>query len=81
MRVSSEEKTKLKKAVEFSGERMSDFILSRVMPEVDRLLAAEKQIKLSQEAWEGFVSLLTNPKPASSKLKQAMQEYRETQEI
>jgi uncharacterized protein (DUF1778 family) len=81
LRVSLEEKTKLRKAVEFCGERMSDFILKRVMPDVDRLLAAEQRIKLNQEAWEGFVSLLNSQKPASPSLKRAMQEYRDIRKV
>lgn len=80
-RVSPEEKLKIKKAVEFAGESMADFVLKRIMPEVNRLIAQEEKIRLNKQAWSGFVHLLQNPKPASSSLKRAMQEYRETQEV
>jgi uncharacterized protein (DUF1778 family) len=80
-RVSSEDKSKLLRAADFAKESMADFILNRIMPEVERIIAQEEKIRLSQQAWTGFVQLLETPRPASSSLKAAMQDYRKIQGV
>jgi uncharacterized protein (DUF1778 family) len=76
IRVSAEEKHMILEAAKFSGEKMSDFILSRIMPDVERLIATQTRIRLGEESWNAFVEMLQSPKPAPKKLKEAMKEYR-----
>jgi uncharacterized protein (DUF1778 family) len=81
LRVSPEDKKRLQMAVDFTGERVTDFIMRRIMPDVNRILEAEKQIVLNDEAWSGFISMLqASPKKANPKLKKAMVEYLKLQE-
>ncbi|MEI8028021.1 MAG: DUF1778 domain-containing protein [Pseudomonadota bacterium] len=80
-RVSLEDKSKISRAVDFVGESMADFVLKRIMPEVDRIIARDEKIRLNNEAWTAFLGMLETPKTASSSLKKAMKEYRKTQGI
>jgi len=80
-RVSSEDKSKIQRAVDFLGVSTAEFVLKRIMPDVDRVIAEEEKILLNNEAWNGFVNMLKNPKPASASLKVAMQEYRKSQGV
>ena len=80
-RVSSEDKSKISRAVEFVGESMAEFVLKRIMPEVDRIIAQEEKVLLSNNAWADFVSMLETRRPASADLKRAMREYREAQGV
>lgn len=74
-RIEPELKKKIQIAAEFSDEKISDFILKRIMPEVERLIETERKVKLDQEAWDSFVGILQSPKPASKNLKSSMKEY------
>ena len=80
-RISSVDKLKIQRAMAFLGVSTADFVLKRIMPDVERVIAEEEKIHLNNEAWTGFVNLLQSPKPASASLKSAMQEYRKTQGV
>lgn len=76
LRLSAEEKENIMKAVDFFQERgISEFILKRIRPDVEKAIESEKQIKLSNEAWVGFLDLLNNKPKASDSLKDAMKSY------
>lgn len=78
-RTTNSDKQKIVKASKFVGEDMSEFILKRILPEVERILEAEKRVQLDDLAWNSFVSLLINPPKASSHLKKSMTEYEKIQ--
>lgn len=80
LRVNVENKARIKKACALVQEDMTEFVMKRVMPDVDRILEAERQIKLNDNAWLSFETMLLGPKKASSKLKTAMEEYSQIQE-
>ena len=80
-RVSADDKLKIKAAADFTGENLSDFILSRIMPDVERLIASEAKIRLNNAAWSGFAEMLSSPKKASDSLKAAMKKFRKEQEV
>ncbi|MCX6131153.1 MAG: DUF1778 domain-containing protein [Proteobacteria bacterium] len=75
LRINAEVKTKIKQASAFVEEDMTEFVMKRIMPDVDRILEAERQIKLSDASWLSFESILFSPKKASPKLKSAIKEY------
>lgn len=79
-RVVAEQKIKIKQACELVKEDMTEFMMKRVMPDVDRILDAERQIKLNNASWLSFEAMLVTPKKASSKLKVAIKEYSDIQE-
>lgn len=79
LRVSVDQKTKIQKAVDIRGEKLSEFILSCVMPEVEKILTEQERVVLNNKAWQSFMNLLENPAPASSALKAAMKDYRKAQ--
>lgn len=80
-RVSVDQKIKIQKAVDVRGEKLSEFILSRVMPEVEQILTEQERVVLNNKAWQSFMDLLEKPAPASSALKAAMKDYRKAQGV
>lgn len=80
LRVKSEVKAKLKRASKFVNEDMTEFVMKRVMPDVERILEAERKIRLNDTAWESFESMLLTPRKASTRLKESMKEYSKIQE-
>ena len=81
LRLSGEDKSKIQRAVTFLQVSATQFVLDKIMPEVELALANEKKIRLNDAAWNGFLAMLQSPKSASTSLKSAMKEYREIQEV
>ena len=81
LRVSKEDKSKITRAVDFVGESMAEFVLKRILPEVERLIAQEEKIRLKDQAWNAFVGMLETSRPASASLKRTMKEYRKSQGV
>lgn len=79
LRVSADQKAKIQKAVDARGVKLSEFILSLVMPEVEQILIEQERIVLNNKAWQSFIDLLEKPTSASSTLKAAMKDYRKVQ--
>ena len=79
-RVSKELKERIQLASSFVNEEVAQFIISLIEPEVNRILDAQKAIKLNDEAWDSFLSMLTSRQKASVSLRKAMREYKKIQE-
>ena len=79
-RVSKELKERIQLASSFVNEEVAQFIVSLIEPEVNRILDAQKAIRLNDEAWDSFLSMLTSPQKASASLRKAMREYKKIQE-
>lgn len=80
-RISAENKDKIMRASDYLGEKMSDFILKRVLPEAERLLEQQKRIRLNEQQWDSFLAMMTDPAPASKGLKSSMAKYRKNQGV
>jgi uncharacterized protein (DUF1778 family) len=81
LRLSGEDKSKIQRAVTFLKMSTTQFVLDKIMPEVEQTLAKEEKIRLNDASWNGFVAMLQSPKSASKSLKSAMKEYREIQGV
>lgn len=71
-RITPEAKEMLAQAAALSGQELSEFVLSRVLPEAKRLVADEERIVLRHASWTKFAELLEAPPKASSRLKAAL---------
>lgn len=79
-RIAPESKEILAQAAALSGQELSEFVLSRVLPEARRLVADEHRVVLRHEAWNKFADLLEAPPKASKRLKAALRKSSESDE-
>lgn len=77
LRLDSRSKKKLERAAAFSGNTVTDFVLSHALDAADRVLAEDEAITLSDEDWDAFFDALVNPPEPNENLKHAFQRYRE----
>lgn len=74
-KVSPEEKACLSGAAKKSGKTMTRFILDRMLPEAERILAEENQFQLSGKDWQAFCERLDNPRTDLKGLKRLLSEH------
>jgi uncharacterized protein (DUF1778 family) len=64
------------RAAEIQGRSVSDFMVSAAQEAAQKTLAELEVIRLSHEAQERFVSLLSNPPPPADALLRALERHR-----
>ena len=80
-RVSTAIKEKFNEAASLNHLNLSDYIVTRLMPIVEKELKAKTEITLEQSAWDNFISMLEKPKQPSSTSVEAMKSYFKNEDL
>lgn len=76
-RISPETKALLQKAADLEGRSLTDFVVSSVQAEAQRVIKQHQTLKLSLEDSEAFVEALLNPPQPNEALKSAALRYKQ----
>jgi uncharacterized protein (DUF1778 family) len=66
----------VRRAAEIQGRSVSDFVVAAAQEAAQKAVAEVEVIRLSREAQEQFVSLLTNPPAPADALLRALERHR-----
>ncbi len=75
-RISSDKKKLLKNAAELSGRTLTDFVVSSAYEAAIRVIQEYQQLHLTAVDRDVFIQTLLNPPTVSTRLLNAVQEYK-----
>ena len=67
----------LRRAAELTGATLNQFLVQSALKEAQAVIERETAMHLSREDWNWVLDLLDNPPEPNSKLKAAVERYRE----
>jgi len=74
LRVDTHKKEIISRAAAMLGVNITQFIMERVFPEAERIVAEDNRIRLPREEWERFLAKLDEPPRDLPELRRLMQE-------
>jgi uncharacterized protein (DUF1778 family) len=79
-RVTPDAKDLISRAASQAGQEVSEFVLSRIIPEARRILDDEQRIALRNKAWRQFMALVESPPKPNKRLIEAIRASAEHEE-
>jgi len=76
-RVSSDQKRLFQQAATLSGRTLSEFVVDSTQEAATKIVQDHEIIRLSREEQMAFVSAVLNPPEPGSRLRQAVERYRQ----
>jgi uncharacterized protein (DUF1778 family) len=74
LRVDAHRKSVILRAAEMLGMNITQFIMERVFPDAERIVAENNRTRLSKEDWEKFCARLDEPPRDLPELRRLMRE-------
>ncbi|MCK4841066.1 MAG: DUF1778 domain-containing protein [Methylococcales bacterium] len=72
IRLDTLSKQKLEKAASYSHKKLSEFVLSQSLAAAETIITKHKQLTLSNNDWDLFLTALENPPAKNTKLNDAI---------
>lgn len=76
-RISLETKELLQKAADLQGRTLTDFVVSSIQAEAQRVIQQHQTLQLSAEDSEAFIDAVLNPHQPNEQLKSAARRYKQ----
>jgi len=61
VRLTEEQKSTIEQAASLSGQSLTDFTVNRVVEQARQVIKAEKELRMSEAAWDEFSKALDAP--------------------
>ncbi len=74
LRVDAHKKSIISRAAALLGVNITQFVMERVFPEAERIVAEDNRTRLPKEEWERFFAKLDEPPKDLPELRRLMQE-------
>lgn len=76
-RISLETKALLQKAADLQGRTLTDFVVSSIQAEAQRVIQQHQTLQLSAEESKAFIDVVLNPHQPNEQLKSAVRRYKQ----